>query len=116
MDRRRQSSSRHSRLWESRVGVNVPSLTRFPMREMHDNLTLRHPAGGVAIEPPGGRLMSDVLSTVPASAPKNGVSRRQLVKAGVWAAPAVAVAIAAPASAVSVSGATLSGTQQAGEA
>ncbi|WP_442574747.1 hypothetical protein ACSBPH_13020 [Microbacterium sp. F51-2R] len=60
--------------------------------------------------------MSDVLSTVPASAPKNGVSRRQLVKAGVWAAPAVAVAIAAPASAVSVSGATLSGTQQAGEA
>lgn len=45
--------------------------------------------------------MSDVLSTVPASAPKNGVSRRQLVKAGVWAAPAVAVAIAMPAAAAS---------------
>jgi hypothetical protein len=44
------------------------------------------------------------------STPTKGLSRRQLVKAGVWAAPVVVLATASPAAAVSVTGLTLTAT------
>ncbi len=44
-----------------------------------------------------------------AAAPAKGMSRRQIVKVGVWAAPVVVLAAASPAAAVSVTGVTLQG-------
>lgn len=43
----------------------------------------------------------------PEDSGSSGLSRRQIVKAGVWAAPVVAVAVAAPAATASVTGATV---------
>lgn len=51
----------------------------------------------------------------PAAAEANGPSRRQLVKAGIWAAPVVVLATASPAAAVSITAKpSLTGTQQSG--
>lgn len=50
----------------------------------------------------------------PATAETKGPSRRQLVKAGIWAAPVVVLATASPAAAVSITSRGLTGTQQAG--
>lgn len=51
----------------------------------------------------------------PVTAEAKGPSRRQLVKAGIWAAPVVVLATASPAAAVSISGTSLArGTQGVG--
>jgi hypothetical protein len=71
------------------------------------------PTGGFTSIELLGELLSDALTHESAASPKYGVSRRQLVKAGVWAAPAVAMAVATPAAsasgtlALTISGASL---------
>ena len=56
-------------------------------------------------------MLDETANQEPAnSAVSKGLSRRQMVKAGVWAAPVVVLATASPAAAVSVSGTTLTAT------
>lgn len=85
---------------------------------MHHAPPPHHPVPVDRVESLGGTLMYEESATheiAPAAAEANGPSRRQLVKAGIWAAPVVVLATASPAAAVSISAVTLTrGTQGVG--
>jgi hypothetical protein len=71
------------------------------------------------LNPRGNSMLEETANDQAATGNANGLSRRQMVKAGVWAAPVVAIAVATPAAkashALSVSPSTV-GKKAAGVA